>query len=193
MEPWSPWAWVRRAWLSAYQGDDDAALREMQMTLRLMPFEPMRHLTFIGMGCVHFNAGRYDRAARWVQAGIEAGPQSYWAERVLVAAAVHAGAKDEARRHARKLLRKDKNLTVAGARAAWPFVPSLHAAAGRRACDCRRAAKLNFPSQSARSGADAQGRACRRSGQVNCGAAIKHRAKGGPTLAHRAGITSTLA
>lgn len=125
MEPWSPWAWIRRAWLSAYQGDDDAALREMQMTLRVMPFEPMRHLAFIGMGCAHFNAGRYEHAARWVRSGVEAVPDSFWAGRVLVAGAALAGARSEARREARKLLRKDGNLTVTTARAAWPFPPGF--------------------------------------------------------------------
>jgi AraC-like DNA-binding protein len=48
LDPWSPWAWVRRGWLSAYMGDDGGALRELQITLRLMPFEPLRHLLFIG-------------------------------------------------------------------------------------------------------------------------------------------------
>ena len=100
MEPWSPWGWVRRGWLSAYAGDNEGALRELQITLRLMPFEPLRHLLCIGIGCVHFNAGRYERAALWVRDGVAAAPDSFWAERVLVAAAAHAGAISEARRHA---------------------------------------------------------------------------------------------
>ena len=125
IDPWSPWGWVRRGWLSAYIGDDDSALRELQITLRLTPFEPLRHLLFIGIGCVHFNAGRYERAARWIADGVAAGPESFWAERVLVASAAHSGAKSEARRCARKLLRKDANLTVAVAREAWPFTSSF--------------------------------------------------------------------
>lgn len=125
MEPWSACGWIRRAWLSAYQGDDDTAAREMQMTLRAMPFEPMRHLAFIGMGCVHFNAGRYEQAARWVQNGVASVPDSFWAERVLVAGTALTGARSEARRQARGLLRKDRNLTVAGAHAAWPFPPAF--------------------------------------------------------------------
>jgi AraC-like DNA-binding protein len=123
IDPLSPWAWIRRGWLSAYMGDDDGALRELRITLRLMPFEPLRHLAFIGIGCVHFNARRYERAARWIEDGVAAGPQSFWAERVLIAAAAHCGAKSEARRCARRLLRKDKNLTVSVAREAWPFRP----------------------------------------------------------------------
>ncbi|HKW55411.1 MAG TPA: helix-turn-helix domain-containing protein [Stellaceae bacterium] len=125
IDPWLPWGWARRGWLSAYAGDDGGALRELQITLQLMPFEPLRHLSFIGIGCVHFNAGRYERAARWIADGTAAGPQSFWAERVLVAAVAHAGARSEARRFARKLLRKDHNLTVAVAREAWPFTSSF--------------------------------------------------------------------
>ena len=121
----SPWGWVRRGWLSAYLGDDDAALRELHNTLRLMPFEPLRHLAFIGIGCAHFNAGRYGPSARWIEDGIAAGPESFWAERVLVAAAAHAGAGSEARRYARKLMQKDASLTVAMARRAWPFRPAF--------------------------------------------------------------------
>ena len=125
IDPWSPWGWARRGWLSAYAGDDDGAQRELQIALRLMPFEPLRYLMVIGIGCVHFNAGRYERAARWIADGVAAGPQSFWAERVLIAAASHAGTLTEARRVSRALLRKDKHLTVAIARDAWPFIPSF--------------------------------------------------------------------
>jgi AraC-like DNA-binding protein len=125
IDPWSPWAWARRGWLSAYAGDDDGALRELQMTLRLMPFEPLRHLMLIGIGCVHFNAGRYERAMRWIEDGTSAVPDSFWADRVLVAGAALAGARSEARRRARRLLRKDPGLTVEMARRAWPFPPGF--------------------------------------------------------------------
>jgi AraC-like DNA-binding protein len=121
LDPGSPWAWVRRAWASAYAGDAERAVRQYATTLHLMPFEPIRHLAFIGMGAAHFVAGRYGPAARWAQAGVEASPGSYWGSRVLVAAAVHAGAREEARRAARALLRSDPTLTVAIAHRAWPF------------------------------------------------------------------------
>lgn len=131
LDPWSPWAWIRRGWLSAYAGDDDGAMRELQITLRLMPFEPLRHLLFIGIGCVHFNAGRYERAVHWIKDGTEAVPESFWAERVLVAAMARAGARSEAQRRARRLMRKDVSLTVAIAREAWPFRASFM----ERLCD----------------------------------------------------------
>lgn len=121
LDPASPWAWLRRAWASAYSGDAETALRQFTTTLHLMPFEPVRHLAFIGIGCAHFVAGRHGRAARWAQDGVGAHPESFWAARVVAAAAAHAGAGDEARRTVRELLRKDPSLTVAVARRAWPF------------------------------------------------------------------------
>ena len=122
IDPTSPLAITRRAWLSAYQGDSAAAMRGLR---RLMPFDALRHTAFIGMGCAHFAAGRYERAAVWARSGVEAFPAAFWGERIVIAGAFHAGARAEARRRAKALLRKDPNLTVAVARAAWPFRPAF--------------------------------------------------------------------
>ena len=121
LDPWLAYAWIRRGWMSAYLGDSDGATRELRTALHLMPFEPLRHITFIGMGCAHFVAERYDRAARWVQSGVETYPESYWAQRIAVAAVALTGARAEARRMGRHLMRNDPNLTVTEARQAWPF------------------------------------------------------------------------
>jgi tetratricopeptide (TPR) repeat protein len=125
LDPWLAYAWVRRGWMSAYLGDSEAAIRELSTALHLMPFEPLRHLSFIGMGCAHFAAGRYDRAVRWVESGVRTSTGSFWAQRVAVAAAAMTGARSEARRMGRQLMRKDPDLTVAEARQAWPFTPDF--------------------------------------------------------------------
>ena len=83
------------------------------------------HLAFIGIGCANFVAGRYGRSARWAQAGVEAYPDSFWASRVVAAAATHAGARADGRRVVGRLLRKDPSLTVSVARRAWPFPPPV--------------------------------------------------------------------
>lgn len=118
LDPWSPLAWSRRCWLSNYRGDVDAALQGFR---RLMPYDALRHTSFIGIGCAHFLAGRYDRAALWARSGVEISPGSFWGERIVIAAAAHAGARADARRAARRLLRRDPDLTVSMARQAWPF------------------------------------------------------------------------
>jgi len=127
LDPWLPYVWVRRGWASAYVGDPEAAFRELRIALRLAPVGPMRQIAFIGMGCAHFARERYDRAARWVQSGTEGFPGAVWADRISIAAAVHAGAKAEARRIARRLMRKDPDLTVERAGNAWPFPPAFMA------------------------------------------------------------------
>jgi hypothetical protein len=104
-------------------GDPDSAYRELTIALHLTPLGPMRQIVFIGMGCAHFASGRYERAARWILSGTETFPGAFWADRIAVAAAVRAGAKTEARRVARRLLRMDPRLTVEKARKAWPFPP----------------------------------------------------------------------
>jgi AraC-like DNA-binding protein/Flp pilus assembly protein TadD len=125
LDPWAALAWHRRGWISAYLGDGESALRELTTALHLIPFEPIRHTAFIGVACAHFAAGRYDRAAQWARSGVQASPDSFWAERIVAAAAVHAGARAEACRTARRLLRKDPDLTVSLARRAWPFPPQF--------------------------------------------------------------------
>jgi AraC-like DNA-binding protein len=125
LDPWLAYAWIRRGWMSAYFGDSEGAIRELSTALHLMPFEPLRHLSFIGMGCAHFAAERYDRAALWIQNGVAASPGSFWAQRVAVAAAALTGARAEARRMGRQLMRQDQDLTIAEARRAWPFTPAF--------------------------------------------------------------------
>lgn len=130
LDPWLAYAWIRRGWMSAYLGDGDGAIRELRIALHLMPFEPLRHITCIGMGCAHFAAERYDRAAIWIRNGVEAYPESYWAERVAVAAVALTGARAEARRMGRQLMRKDPGLTVSQAQRAWPFTPRFMSCLG---------------------------------------------------------------
>lgn len=125
LDPWLAYAWIRRGWMSAYLGDSDGAIRELRTALHLMPFEPLRHITFIGMGCAHFVAERYDQAASWIRSGVEDYPESYWAERIAVAAVALTGARQEARRMGRRLLRKEPELTISQARQAWPFTPAF--------------------------------------------------------------------
>ncbi len=126
LDPTSPLAWIRRGWISAYLGDTQNALREFSTALYILPFEPITHIACIGVGCAHFGAERYDRAARWTREGVESHPGSFWGNRIAAAAAIHCGARDEARRIARSLLRKDPNLTVSAAGTALPFTPAIN-------------------------------------------------------------------
>ena len=61
----------------------------------------------------------------WAKSGVEAFPGAFWGERIVIAGAIHAGARAEAKRRAKALMRKDPSLTVAVASAAWPFRPAF--------------------------------------------------------------------
>jgi AraC-like DNA-binding protein len=130
LDPWLQYAWVRRGWGSVYLGNPEAAYHELKIALNMAPVGPMQHIAVIGIGCAHFACERYDRAALWAQSGTRAFPGAVWADRITVAAAVHAGAEAEARRIARRLLRRDPRLTVDRARNAWPFPPAFMARLG---------------------------------------------------------------
>lgn len=121
LDPGSAVAWLRRGWISAYLGEHDNALSQFRTALHLSPLEPIRHLAFIGIGCAHFGAGRHERAAIWIKNGIDASPSSFWAERVFIAALAVSGARAEASRAGRQLMRKEPHLTISNARTAWPF------------------------------------------------------------------------
>jgi adenylate cyclase len=131
LDPWLPYAWVRRGWASVYVGDPDGAIRELRIALQLAPVGPMRHIASIGVACAHFARRRYERAALWARDGTAGFPGAVWADRITAAAAFHAGARAEARRIALRLLRKDPNLTVAQAKRAWPFPPAFMDDLGR--------------------------------------------------------------
>jgi AraC-like DNA-binding protein len=131
LDPWSGWAWVRRGWLSAYRGHGDEAIRDLRTALHLMPFEPLRSLALLGIGCGHFAAGRFEQAALWGFSGLETNPDSYWGAQITIAASAHGGAKTEARRTARRLLKKDPDLTISEVERDWPLPPALVA----RLCD----------------------------------------------------------
>lgn len=126
IDPLSPLPWMRRGWVSAYLGDSRNAVREFAMALHMLPFRPMAHVAYIGMGCAHFVAERYDNAARWTIEGVQSHPGAFWGYRIAAAAAVHHGNRTEARRIARNLLRKDPDLTVTAAQSAMPFAPEVN-------------------------------------------------------------------
>jgi tetratricopeptide (TPR) repeat protein len=142
LDPWLAYAWIRGGWMSAYLGDADGAIRELIVALERMPFEPLRHISFIGMGCAYFAAERHERAAQWIRSAVEAYPGSFRRKELAVAAVALTGAKAEACRMARKLMRKDPDLTISEARLAWPFTPGLHVSLGRRPGDRRAATSI---------------------------------------------------
>ena len=81
----------------------------------------MGYACLIGIGTAHFVAGQYDKAVAWTQKGLSQQPLAVWGLRQLVAALVHAGREEEARRALDKLMRSYPGLTIGKVRDALPF------------------------------------------------------------------------
>ncbi len=67
----------------------------------------------MGIGCAHFNAGRYSDAARWQERALGEHPSATWIHRTLCPAYVLGGDETEARRSLANLREHYPQLTVA--------------------------------------------------------------------------------
>jgi hypothetical protein len=111
--------------MAAYFGDGDAAIRELSAALHLMPFEPLRHLSFIGMGVRSLCRGPI-RSGEFMGTKRSKGfPGLLLGAKNRDGRSGAAGERGEARRMGRQLMRQDPDLTIAEARQAWPFTPAF--------------------------------------------------------------------
>jgi tetratricopeptide (TPR) repeat protein len=62
LDPTFVWAWDRRGWLNAFRGEPEAAIEDFDRATRL-DSRPQSGIRLIGIGCAHFDAGRYKQAA----------------------------------------------------------------------------------------------------------------------------------
>ena len=69
-------------------------------------------MSLIGLGVANFILGDYGRSARALARALEQQPSRAWPHRFLTAAAMHAGAHDEARHSLASLRRHFPDLTV---------------------------------------------------------------------------------
>jgi hypothetical protein len=74
----------------------------------------------VGIGCAHFEAGRYYDSAQWQERALAEHPSAHWVHRTLCPAYVLGGAKHEARRSLAALQDQYPDLTVLGVQQALP-------------------------------------------------------------------------
>jgi tetratricopeptide (TPR) repeat protein len=82
VDPSFVWGWERSGWLNAYAGRPDTAIRHFNQATRLDALPPNAS-RLIGIGCAHFDAGRYDQAALWKQIALRKDPGTAWINRTL--------------------------------------------------------------------------------------------------------------
>lgn len=125
------WGWNRSGLLNIYLGRPADAIECFQLARSLGPNDPLNFFCSLGMGCAHFEAGRYDEAARWFTRGLAEHPPAAWVNRFRSAAFALAGRKEEARRSFAELTRTYPELTIGQVRSALPHTPSFR----DRACE----------------------------------------------------------
>jgi AraC-like DNA-binding protein/TolB-like protein len=119
----SAWAWSRSGWIDVYKGDAESAIERFKIALDLAPHDPLAFNSLVGIGCAHFNSGRYLDAARWQERALIEHPSAAWVHRTLCPAYVLAGAETKALRSLAALRQHYPELTVAEVRQGLPPLP----------------------------------------------------------------------
>ena len=112
LDPDQPEALRRLGFIQNFRGDGRRAATAFRRALRTYPTGNDGSMSLIGLGVANFICGDYGRSARALARGLEQQPSRAWPHRFLTAAAMHAGANDEARRSLTSLRRHFPDLTV---------------------------------------------------------------------------------
>ena len=98
LDPDQPEALRRLGFIQNFRGDGRRAAAAFRRALRAYPTGNDGSMSLIGLGVANFICGDYGRSARALSRALEQQPSRAWPHRFLTAAAMHAGAHDEARR-----------------------------------------------------------------------------------------------
>lgn len=112
LDPDQPEALRRLGFIQNFRGDGRRAAAAFRRALRAYPTGNDGSMSLIGLGVANFILGDYGRSARALARALEQQPSRAWPHRFLAAAAMHAGAHDEARRSLASLRRHFPDLTV---------------------------------------------------------------------------------
>jgi len=112
LDPCQPEALRRLDFVQNFRGDGRRAAAAFRRALSLYPAGNDGTMSLIGLGVANFILGDYARSARSLARALERQPARAWPHRFLTAAALHAGAHEEARRSLASLRRAFPDLTV---------------------------------------------------------------------------------
>jgi AraC-like DNA-binding protein/Tfp pilus assembly protein PilF len=122
----SAWAWSRSGWLDVYNGDADSGIERFKIALDLAPNDSLAFNSMVGIGCAHFESGRYSEAARWQQRALAEHPSATWIHRTMCPAYVLVGAESEAHRSVTALREDYPDLTVSEVQQGLPPLPQSY-------------------------------------------------------------------
>jgi AraC-like DNA-binding protein/tetratricopeptide (TPR) repeat protein len=122
----SAWAWSRSGWLDVYNNNADSGIERLKIALDLAPNDSLAFNSMVGIGCAHFESGRYAEAAHWQQRALAEHPSATWIHRTMCPAYVLVGAESEARRSVTALREHYPDLTVSDVQRGLPPLPQSY-------------------------------------------------------------------
>lgn len=120
LDPSFVWAWERSGWLNAYASRPEIAIRHFDQASRL-DSAPANASRLIGIGCAHFDAGRYREAVLWKRHGLQAQPNTVWINRTLSVSHARLGNRLAALDSVEALRRFSPDLTISEVITSIPF------------------------------------------------------------------------
>jgi TolB-like protein/AraC-like DNA-binding protein/tetratricopeptide (TPR) repeat protein len=124
LDPTFSWSWERSAWLNAFAGEPETAIRHFNEATRLDRSPPEAN-RLIGIGCAHFDAGRYEEAAFWKRKALLQQPGTAWINRTLSVSYARLGERIAALDSLAALHRYSPDLTIGQIVASIPFTPDF--------------------------------------------------------------------
>ncbi len=121
LDPNAAWAWCRLGWVENYSDHPERAIEHFERALRLSPLDPMNFNNYVGMGCAHEIAERYDEALALYRRALQERPHADWLYRHIVSSLAGAGRLAEAAVEMERLRAIYQNLTIAKFRKAMVF------------------------------------------------------------------------
>jgi AraC-like DNA-binding protein/TolB-like protein len=117
----SSWAWARSGLIDVCHARPDSAIERLHIAVELVPDDPLKLNSFIGIGAAHFQARRFAQAAYWYERALFERPSAIWIHELLCPAYVHCGRRVDAGNSGSTLRHRYPDLTIARVQAGMPF------------------------------------------------------------------------
>ncbi|MCV2891351.1 tetratricopeptide repeat protein [Ruegeria aquimaris] len=114
--PSSSIAWLLSSVTLSSLGRGDEAIQAAERALRLSPFDQRLFVFYVFLGTVHYDAGNFDTAIKWLQRGLAENPRYTSGLRTLAVAQIAAGKPGVARKTVARLLELEPEFSVSNYR-----------------------------------------------------------------------------